>query len=87
MNRRNFLRSLFASSAAIVVAPADIFDVLPPAPGDPHHTYFDMGRAGTETDHGPWPSWIVQAGPLLATMYVVRAGDQFHGYAGWGSLP
>lgn len=44
MQRRSFLRSLFASSAAIVVAPADIFDVLPPAPGDPRRTYFDMGR-------------------------------------------
>ena len=82
MNRRNFLRSIFASSAAIVVAPADIFDVLPPAPGDPHRTYFDMGRSGSEQI-----SWILQAAPLLAAMYAAQHGDQFHGYARWGSLP
>lgn len=82
MNRRNFLRSLFASSAAIVVAPADVFDMLPPASGGPHRTYFDMSRSGTEQ-----VSWILQAAPLLAAMYAVRRGDQFHGYAGWGSLP
>lgn len=36
MNRRNFLRSLFASTAAIVVAPADIL---------PTRSYFDMGAS------------------------------------------
>jgi len=83
MNRRNFLRSLFASSAAIVVAPADIFDVLPPAPGDPHRTYFDMGRAGTQQDL--LPEWTRMMAPLLATMYVVRRDDDV--LFGWGYMP
>lgn len=39
MNRRHFLRSLFAHSAVIVVAPADILST---------RSYFDMGAAETK---------------------------------------
>lgn len=42
MNRRGFIRSLFASSAVIVIAPADALEHL--STGDPHRTWFDMGR-------------------------------------------
>lgn len=64
MNRRGFLRSLFASVATIVVAPADVFADLPPSPGDPHRTYVDMGRNVAE------PGW-----PDLTPFRAVITGD------------
>lgn len=47
MNRRSFLRSLFASSAAIVVAPADALAELDRT----QRTYFDMGRNASIEEH------------------------------------
>lgn len=49
MKRRGFLRSLFASTATIVVAPACVLDELP-ALGEPKRTYFDMGRNAPEDE-------------------------------------
>jgi hypothetical protein len=44
-SRRAFLRGLFASTAAVVVAPVaalEALDEFVPRPGDPHRTYVDM---------------------------------------------
>lgn len=49
MNRRSFLRSLFASTATIVVAPAaalEALDTLVPST----RTYVDMGRNVTKSE-------------------------------------
>ena len=54
MNRRSFLRSLFASTATIVVAPAVALELLDEAVPSTR-TYFDMGRAGADLQ----PRWFI----------------------------
>ena len=82
MNRRGFLRSLFASTATIVIAPACALDELPAVPGhDPHRTYFDMGRDG-----GVGPThlqWATLCGGVAASMgglwiYAMRKAARTH---------
>ena len=51
MNRRSFLRSLFASAVPIVVAPAAALEALE-ALASPRRAYFDMGRS--QVIEQPW---------------------------------
>lgn len=74
MNRRDFLRSLFASSSVIVVAPACVLEDLPRPPGDPHRTYVDMGRRR---------SALVWLDPLDAIFGPAAEGSLVYAIDGW----
>lgn len=82
MNRRRFIQTLFASTAAVVVAPADALEYLPAPPGDPARTYVDMGRhSGTvfTTDPTPGEFYQVMLGDVIACYLGVNVcGNRGH---------
>ncbi len=84
MNRRGFLRSLFASTATIVIAPACVLDELPPvAEIDPHRVYFDMGKARDPVEIACEEMInAIWAGPIIgASVWEVwKISRQVHGY-------